>query len=158
MTTIAYDGRYVAVDSQVTIGDLKVTQDKSYTVETASGKSLVVFGAGSVADIQAAVDLLADDKERLPEGDYSLVVCGLREHPVVYESDGNPIDTLGRPYVAGSGQQAALAALILGVNAKRAVEVACEVDLHSGPPVRVFDTKTGKFKAAPRRKTTPKGG
>src|SRR5690606_35391123 len=110
MTTIAYDGRLAAIDSLVTQGDTKFVEDKTFRFKTNAGKRLVVLGAGRLADIQVAVDDLRQDAEVLPKGDYSLLVCGLKDDPVVFEGcDGRPVDTNGRPWVGGSGQHAALA-------------------------------------------------
>lgn len=45
----------------------------------------------------------------------------------------------GRSFHAiGSGAKAALAAIILGCDAKRAVEIACEVDDGSGLPLQIM--------------------
>lgn len=44
-------------------------------------------------------------------------------------------------HAVGSGHHAALAALILGHDAKAAVEVACEVDSGTGGEIRVYNLK-----------------
>lgn len=163
MTTIAYDGRLAAIDSLVTQGDTKFVEDKTFRFKTNAGKRLVVLGAGRLADIQAAVEELRHDAEVLPKGDYSLLVCGLKDDPVVFEGyDGQPVDTNGRPWVGGSGQHAALAVLYMGADAPKAVEIACKVDIHTGLPVRVYDTQTRRFRTirggkTTRKKTAPKG-
>lgn len=146
MTTLAFDGRLVAIDSLVSVGDLKLTEDKSYKITTEDGTKLWAFGAGSVNDIQECVRRLTAGDLMLPKGDYQLLVVGLDDEPVIFEGDRKPTHSRGLPYVAGSGAQAAQAALLLGQDAKGAVEVACRVDLHTGGPVRVFDTKTKRFR------------
>ncbi|MDX5515111.1 hypothetical protein [Stenotrophomonas sp. RG-453] len=142
MTTLAYDGRLVAIDSQVTAGGIRYEEDKSYAVTTDDGKELIVFGAGTSSEIQQAVREIAAGDERLSMGDYSVLVVGLRETPVVYYGeDGLACDVRRDLFVAGSGAPIALAGMKDGKTATEAVLLACTTDLYSGPPVRTYDTQ-----------------
>ncbi|HDS1831073.1 TPA: hypothetical protein QEM92_001698 [Stenotrophomonas maltophilia] len=42
MTTLAFDGRLVAIDSQVTAGDLRYEEEKFYRTTDTTGRDLVV--------------------------------------------------------------------------------------------------------------------
>ncbi|WP_408953164.1 hypothetical protein [Lysobacter sp. Hz 25] len=144
MTTIAFDGRYMAVDSQLTQGDTKFTARKAFEFETPEGIRTVVMGCGTWADVQDAVKAL-EGGLLLPKGDYSLLLW----------ADGDGVSEFCGPskasrvdlehYANGSGAQAALGALKMGASAARAVEVASEIDVSTGGPVVVFDTKTRRF-------------
>ena len=145
MTTLAYDGRLIAIDSQVTAGDLVYEEEKFYRTTDAAGNELLVFGAGTTSHIQRAVRELSEGAEELTEGEYTLLVVGLRDGPVAFYGDGLPIDVRRGFLVAGSGDKAALAALKAGMTATEAVLMACTADLYSGPPVHTYDTKRRTF-------------
>lgn len=158
MTTLAYDGRYLAADSQVTTGDIKLTSRKMFEIKNPEGVRLVVCGCGGWGHIHAATAALAEGK-KLPKGDYGMLVwtegegvselCGRTRYPA------DCYDQLA----LGSGAQAALGAMKAGATAGEAVAIAASIDISTGLPVIVFDTRTGKFvESAPRRKTTPKRG
>jgi hypothetical protein len=61
VTTLAFDGRLVAIDSQVTAGDLRYEEEKFYRTTDTTGRDLVVFGAGTTSHIQRAVRELSED-------------------------------------------------------------------------------------------------
>lgn len=54
-----------------------------------------------------------------------------------YESECYPFPILDEFAAIGSGGDAALAAMYMGATPAEAVEIACRVDLHTGPPVVV---------------------
>jgi len=151
VTALAFDGRYFAIDSQVTQGDTRYSARKAFDITNVNGDRIVAFGTGTVADIQAACDALRED-ERLPKGDYTLLVWGFEEGVIEYNGDSKGAVVSYEHYAAGSGAQACLGAMKMGASAAVAVAVACEVDTNSGLPVVVFDTKTGKFKSMSRRR------
>lgn len=145
MTTLAYDGRLVAIDSQVTSGDLRYEEEKFYRTTDTTGRDLVVFGAGTTSHIQRAVRELSKGFEELTEGDYTILVVGLRDNPVAFYHDGVPLDVRRDLLVAGSGGAIALAAMKAGHSATEAVLMACSTDLYSGPPVHTYDTQRRRF-------------
>jgi hypothetical protein len=158
VTTLAYDGRYLAADSQVTAGDIKLTSKKMFDLKTPEGVRMVVCGCGDWSRILAAISALQAGK-KLPKGDYGLLAwaegegvsefCGRSRYP----ADCYPQLALG------SGAQAALGAMKAGATAGEAVAIAASIDISTGLPVLVFDTRSGRFvESAPRRKTTPKKG
>jgi hypothetical protein len=155
MTSLAFDGRYIAIDSQITGGGTRFEGHKTYDILTPDGERLVCFGVGNLGEWQRAVQALAAGDDP-PKGEYALLVwC-----PVVglYEYEGGPdFSQVDYRYASGTGAQACLAAMKMGASAVRAVEIAAEVDVYTSLPVVVFDTQTGKFRKARTRKTSPKG-
>jgi len=47
-------------------------------------------------------------------------------------------------FAVGSGGKAARAAMLLGLSAEKAVEIACQVDPYSKLPLQVLRVKNGK--------------
>lgn len=142
MTTLAYDGRLVSIDSQVTAGGLRYEEQKFYPVTDDDGNELIVFGAGTSSEIQRAAKEIAAGNEKLTKGDYVVLVVGLKDHPVAYYGeDGLPLDVRRDFFVAGSGGAIALAGMKDGKTATEAVLLSCTTDLYSGPPVHTYDTK-----------------
>ncbi|MBA0381022.1 hypothetical protein D7U93_16035, partial [Stenotrophomonas maltophilia] len=117
MTTLAFDGRLVAIDSQVTAGDLRYEEEKFYRTTDTTGRDLVVFGAGTTSHIQRAVRELSEGFDELTKGEYTILVVGLRDNPVAFYHDGLPLDLRRDFLVAGSGGAIALAAMKAGHNA-----------------------------------------
>lgn len=147
MTTLAFDGRYIAVDSQVTQGDSKYTSRKVWPLVTPDGRELVVFGVGELPAIHACISALSEGR-RIPEGDCSLVVHGFEGGLKAFFGDDVVTPVGEDPCAFGSGAQAARGAMEMGANAAKAVAVACTIDIYSSGPVTVFDTQTGKFKSS----------
>ena len=87
MTTLAFDGRLVAIDSQVTAGDLRYEEEKFYRTTDTTGRT-VVFGAGTTSHIQRAVRELSEGFDELTKGEYTILVVGLRDNPVAFYHDG----------------------------------------------------------------------
>lgn len=148
MTTLAYDGRYIAIDTQITRGDTKYRQCKIVDID----KDTVAFTLGSLAHAMRAVEALKEGDE-MPEGDYSLVVWNRDSGLYVYEGDADTVPILTDAYAIGSGEQAALVGLLSGKSAPEAVRLAAKVCLYTSDEVDVFDTRTGKrVKSVKKRK------
>lgn len=154
MTTLAFDGRYAAVDSQTTDtgSDIKFLRQKGHIVDLDDGTQAFVAGCGDYGAIHAATAALCA-LEAPPKGNYTLLVCPLGGDPYELDQHG-PVPVAGFDYwAAGSGGSAALGALHAGVGAAKAVEIACKIDLYSGGPVTVFDTRTKKLVRPPSRRS-----
>jgi hypothetical protein len=152
MTTIAYDGRLIACDTQLTAGGVRFTSRKAFDIATDEGR-LVVFGCGTWNDIVNAVDAITAGDDP-PDGDYTLLswskTLGVREYDATDEKWTRVV--MDR-YAAGSGTSAALAAMVMGADAAKAVAVAALVDAYTSGPTTVFDTKTGRFRRATKGST-----
>ncbi|GEM_PF-685420 len=142
MTTLAYDGRLVAIDSQVTAGGLRYEEKKFYPVTDDDGSELIVFGAGTSSEIQRAAREIAEGSKKLTKGDYIVLVVRPDGDPIAYYGeDGLPLDIRRDFFVSGSGGAIALAGMKDGKTATEAVLLACTTDLYSGPPVHTYDIK-----------------
>jgi ATP-dependent protease HslVU (ClpYQ) peptidase subunit len=135
-TTIAYDGKTMASDSQVTVGCCH-KEFKSDKIKFVAG--CVIGGAGLVDDIDVFVAWFEAvskgkkvDKPTLRR--FSAIVVRPDGKAYLYVEDCVPI-RIGHPFAIGSGSRAAVSAMRCGVTARKAVEVACETDLYSSGPI-----------------------
>lgn len=144
MTTIAYDGRYIAADGRETYGNMICEDDIDKSITTSSG---IFFLAGSATDcINFSKNFVVDQKTDIGDattgflfrGDICLMV-GI--------SDGVFWDynQTGKPFSVGSGSQFAIAAIDHGKSAVDAVKYAITRDSKSGGKITCYDTKTKKF-------------
>ena len=142
MTTIAWDGQFVAADSlqggsdydsPVPATKLIIRDQRVYAI------------CGYFAWFQAWIDWHENGAhpEKTP-------VCKLQQPDttfIVFEGGGcftfdhhMPYADLSHPGEAfGSGRKFAMGAMAAGANAEQAVQVAVKLDPHSGGPVRVID-------------------
>lgn len=72
-----------------------------------------------------------------PKGQDIVALVLDRSGLYLYEVECYPIPILDAFAAAGSGSDIALAAMMLGKTPEEAVELACAIDLHTGPPVVV---------------------
>lgn len=147
MTTIAYDGTYLCVDSQASMGDLlssRTRQKMWFDV----GDFLCVALAGETATYKPIVDWLRNGAD--PEGwkGWEAVAWAVRRDGSVaryasgYPEEVNGIDS------DGSGAELALGAMAAGATAIRAVSIAIDYDLHSGGEVKSFHIRNALDSAA----------
>lgn len=156
MTTIAFDGRFLAADGRATAGGMitnKNTQKIFPMKMVANGLEVngVLAGAGSFEAIclikkhLETYDLF--DAEFVPELEpESAGVLVILETGEVYILEHKLVPmTQEVPCSIGSGSPYAQAAMVVGKSAPAAVEVAKELDCFSGGKVRVFDVMTWNF-------------
>ena len=153
MTTIAYRDNVLAADSQVTIeseagGSRTFTCEKLYR-RSIAGVDTIIGLAGGSTDGLVFLDWLESGERapshRLIEGgaDFTALVLdakGLWE----YDQWCRKERVVRRFYAVGSGSKAALGALHMGADARRAVQVACKIDTYSLGPVKVMALKGTK--------------
>jgi len=136
MTTIATNGKVIAADSRIT-GDYIDSHPKLFQI----GDS--VFGiAGMMTRVLKVIDWLSmgcpeSNKPDVNDDGFTLLqVCS----EGIFYWDGNlrPVQMRG-PYAAiGSGSQYAMGAMHAGKNPRRAVEICCELDESTAPPIVVM--------------------
>lgn len=134
MTTICWDGKSLAWDSQLTIGDIKQVGDKSRVL--CDGSRIVVCGSFSTLD--AFVDTLnetGEPAEAVEAIEEDSMVVHLRVDGSLWVYTDEAVWRVRAPCAWGSGKASAFTALQLGQNAKEAVATACKVDLYSSLPV-----------------------
>lgn len=144
MTTIAYDGKQVACDSQV---------GNQYTIKKGFvNKTVAIYnhptvwcagGSGERDTILAFQEwMLAVDepypelcKERSAESTFFSI--GLNGFIYEYERRSTPCVELVSPWACGSGSEYALGAMDAGASAKEAVEIAMQRDPNTGGKIVV---------------------
>lgn len=135
ITVIAWDGRTLAADKQATNNGLKRTVTKIHRV----GSLLVAFSGGvdsGLAMLQwirggcAPADFPPSQKDK-DDWAPTLVI-----HPdgrvETYERTPIPTHIEDRIYASGCGRDYAMAAMHLGFDAVKAVQVACDLDAFCG--------------------------
>lgn len=139
MTTIAYRDGVMACDSQVTFSEVKYAKAKKIR-KLADGSLIGVCGDWPAAyrlmtgirdDGTIGADLLDSVKGASailvrPDASMWIVQGGAR---------GGCVPVFGPFLTDGSGFNVALAAMKAGANAKRAVEIAAELDVNSSLPI-----------------------
>jgi ATP-dependent protease HslVU (ClpYQ) peptidase subunit len=133
MTTIAAsltEGT-MSSDSQWTDGAEKGTCRKVYRIRGA----LIGF-AGDMKTITQAVEWFRKGKATpTPRGDISALI--LSGKLTAWAPDDGFMD-VGNQFAIGTGAAAARAAMMAGVDVKKAVSIACKIDAQSGGPVRTY--------------------
>lgn len=140
MTTIAYDGTYLCVDSQASKGDLlssRTRQKMWFDV----GEFLCVALAGNTATYKPIVDWLRDGAEPSGWGDWDAVAWAVRRDGTIERyASGYPEGVNGMD-ADGSGAHLALGAMAAGASAVKALSIAIEYDLFSGGEVQSFNIR-----------------
>lgn len=142
MTTIAYDGEFVAVDSRETFNGIICSDsvDKTYIKEQG-----IFIMTGSTCECEKFADNFKDgEKTDIDHDTLGFMV----KNGIVYMvgiSDGKfwICKQSGQIYAIGSGGQFALAAMDHGRSAVAAVEYAMTRDCRSGGEVKFIHVTTG---------------
>lgn len=137
MTTVAYRNGVLAADTQMTDGTIKSDGRKLHYVKE---KAAWVGVAGAVCDCQKFLRYFAGEDEEIDDDEDDVVALVMYDDGRVecWTSDLKR-DELepGSFYAIGSGGPAALAAMHMGADARRAVDISHQVDLHTGGDVVV---------------------
>lgn len=154
MTTIAFDGKVLASDSQMTLGDyrLDMNTQKIFMAKPSDnwrldGNQIVAYGvAGKLVGVQAVREALTSyngltSNHRFPKG-ITLKYIAITDKGVVYtggqyEDDELPWMAVVQPPVAvGSGCEFAIGAMAAGASSADAVRIAAKFDINTGGPVQ----------------------
>jgi ATP-dependent protease HslVU (ClpYQ) peptidase subunit len=134
VTTIAANRQKIAGDQQVTDGERKFRTHKVRRIGHA-----VVGCAGTGPAISKFLKWLEsgqlDDAPKMAKDDELEAIVLTPAGLFVYGTDCVAEEVLDAFYACGSGAQAALAALHMGADPTRAVEIATLVDNFTGGPV-----------------------
>jgi hypothetical protein len=145
MTTIAYDGRYIACDSRLSCKDHVATDNAEKFYEN---EEWVLFWSGAIHQVDLfihtfiAKGAFIDEPEvwamgfnRSTKDVWSIFVQDTKfKKEKISWKDGQ-----------GSGSCYAMGAMDFGASAVEAVKIAMSRDCKTGGTIRCFDTKTGKF-------------
>lgn len=146
MTIIACDGKHIAADGQ---------WNNRQHRDAHTAKKLVVeqghiFGICGTEILDVLIEWYFDghNPKNLPHlgqneawelivitPDNNFLLCNV---DIPYPRKYQP------PFASGSGTAFAMGAMLAGASARRAVEIACQLDLYCGPPITVIDLETRK--------------
>lgn len=146
MTTIAWDGRYLAADT-------RETWDKSiptYTrkIEILSPEIIIAY-AGTSYIYKEVKEFLMGQRPKLPkEAKASEAILILRGDAFNWTMDGS-VRIYTPPHAIGSGWKYAWTLMQSGKSAVEAVQLTSELDIWTNNVVDVYDTKTKKLTLSP---------
>lgn len=155
MTTVAWDGKTLASDTQASTGDVvcSLSEQKIYTPPESGwevcGDKVLAFGcSGDCGAEMELQDLLAHNltyaTEFLPIFSFTaLVVVGAGRTYIIAKEKGETrasISLQAEPYAIGSGGLIARTAMYCGKDAREAVQVAIDLDCYSGGRIDSFAT------------------
>lgn len=135
MTTIAYDGKTLCVDGQVTSRGVRFGE----TTKLWRLKSGALLAAGG--DIGLCYDIMrwldGDADKPIPAADESAQLILIEPDGTAWEYSGVLIRRFPAcvPWSGGTGEIIAMTAMRCGKTAREAVELAIEMDECSGAPV-----------------------
>jgi len=138
MTTIAWDGKTLAVDSRAT-SDGYVMTDKCKKLYTGVGQYVAAAMCGDEAEAVDMMDWLRTGG-KAPECKEGVIIVAVMEDGTAHKFTGG-IETpikVQVPYADGSGWIVALASMDAGLNAVEAVKAARKRDIYTGGPVKSF--------------------
>jgi ATP-dependent protease HslVU (ClpYQ) peptidase subunit len=142
MSVVVWDGKTLAADKQMSNGNLRRTGRKIW-----KHKDTLIGGTGNAVPIQALLNwymggcVVADFPEMCKSEDMSASLIVVTRDGIVrrFENGPYPIEYEDPLYADGSGRDFAYGAMKMGADARQAVEVACEFDVHCG---RGVDSET----------------
>lgn len=141
MTTAAYDGRAIAIDSQITAGSRRMLHRKAYTLPDGT----YMVASGRLDEFQQFLRWYEAGQERddFPKlTDMEVFVVHGDGRVILWDHNGAEMDVTGKLSAIGSGGDYALGAMHMGANAAEAVRVAAVYDIYTSGEVEVFDTST----------------
>lgn len=157
MTTVVFDGKTIACDSQVTTKSsdgyaTKGVGNKGRLINTVAGPALVI-GVGWLSEYLEAIPCLeAGQSPELTEGETEIIM--VKDGKVYCISSGYPrgkkkpkkkkalAKYIDGPDAWGSGDLFANVALKLKATAPRAVATSCKMDLYSGGKIHAWDVSS----------------
>lgn len=167
MTTIAFDGRYLASDGRMTRGGIIVSEGiKKTRVITAiirgEEQEVIIGGAGSWNNIYAVIEWMQQNDvfdidpelQRPVFPDTGENQPGYMDHDVFFITQDTNVYCLdpfcrpapySAPFAEGSGFPFAQTALTLGMSSVEAIRVAMKMDTGTGGQITVFDVEEWKW-------------
>lgn len=145
MTTIAYDGRYIAIDSRLTCGSWISSDDFDKTIES---EYSVIFWCGDLDKKDEFISAFLKNEKVTEPAKTRLFFYDkkLRKLFDVFSQDGvivkSPITFKDS---CGSGSSHAITAMDLGASAVDSLRVTMRRCNCTGGLIRCYDTKLNKF-------------
>jgi len=151
MTVIAYDKRYIAVDSRITQSHHIADDDYNKIIELGEW---VIFWSGSLGQKDSFIHAFVFNAKFTDPVKSGLIAFSKITKKVFYVNCEDELMVKAELTYAdaiGSGCDHAITAMDLGLSAVEAVRMAIKRDSCCGGTIRCFDTKTGKFTKAKHR-------
>ena len=145
MTTIPYDGRYIAVDSRISV-DRHVSTD-SYE-KFNDFDEWILFWSGAKNQKDLFMNVFIEKGDFFDDPKVSLTAYNKKTKFVyhAYAEDKKMLmDRLEWKDAQGSGSCYAIGAMDAGKSAVEAVKIAMKRDCATGGKIHCLDTHTGKF-------------
>lgn len=143
MTTVCWDGRTLASDSQIQEDD---------AIEPGGLRKIYKIGnvlAGFAGNVENGMEFIlwlkagADPANKPTKFDRDFKALVIRPSGRAYGYEGRLVPCrCGKITAIGTGRTAALAAMMAGASAEQAVRIAIQLDPNSGGRVRVLDLAT----------------
>lgn len=150
MTTIAYDGRYVAADSQVCFGACRGAKSVQ-KIKVRGSVAYACTGHGALFDpmiVWFEMGAKPEDKPKVSDDKNACLLVFSDGKCRAYKSDLPYPEELFGPDAWGSGAEYAIGAMRAGASAEHAVRIAIECDVYSGGPTQVIDLYDLQARAA----------
>lgn len=140
MTTIAWDGKRLAADSQITTSS--GVRD-GYRTKILRRGAVIAGAAGPVGSIKAFTDwvqggLVGDIPAMHPDTEALLIAPG---HVLSLEDGGRLVPMNVNVTAIGSGAKMAIGAMEAGASARKAIEIAARRDVWTGGAITVLRHK-----------------
>lgn len=140
MTTIAWDGKTLAVDSLETKGStITSTNIKKLFLDV--GRFKAVAFTGSTQDVDEVMDWIKSEEKNQLKFDGNFTILAIDEKGRCYRQNKAEIGgfTLEKGLITeGCGSDIALGAMDAGATAIEAVKIACKRNIYTGGKVQSF--------------------
>lgn len=145
MTTIAYDGRYIAVDSRLSSnGHVATDECKKFDIF----EDWILFWSGVIHQKDLCINIFIAKGEFFEDAKVNLTAYNKKTKSVYHTYVENKkfiMDKLEWKDAQGSGSCYAIGAMDAGKSAVDAVKIAMKRDCATGGKIHCLDTHTGKF-------------
>lgn len=144
MTTIATDGKTMAVDSQINAGGIiePVSATKIFKILSPQLGHVIVGFSGDTHLTHTILDTIKDGTLPTPgvvgDGEFEVTILTSDGKAFQMGSSYPNYVECGVPNASGSGKLIALGAMLAGASPKEAVEIAAKIDVYTGGKINVM--------------------
>ena len=136
MTTVAWDGKTLAADSQVTIGNCR----GSGTKLVSNDRGYIAAGAGTLGEVLPWLSWVLNgmDMDERPSSlgeDSVVIIVPPRGSPLWFAGSHIPTKLPRKKFAIGSGSDFAMGAMAAGADAVTAVKIAADHDVYTNRKV-----------------------
>lgn len=144
MTTIAFDGKTLAVDSMANNGTF-ITSRTVRKMWGRTGEFLCVVMAGPTAHYPPILRWLESGANPEDWKNWGAVAWVVKKSGKVMRYIGGYPEHIDGIDGDGSGAELALGAMATGASARVGLEIASRYDIYTGGPIHVYDIERNKF-------------